>query len=131
MIILNNKKADGIYPLSYLYQPDNDSCYEVSDYLITDGAVDEFMSDCRSINHTMCDSGEIHGIEVFKVVEITNASYTIIQKIKDGEVKLALVNTLLKSEDKIDKLTRMAAKTYYEEYENLESMNLVKKVRIR
>ena len=126
MIILNNKKANGIHALSYLFQSNSELCHEVYDYLITDGAVDEFMSDCRAINYTMCDSKEATGVEVFKVVEITDASYTIIQKIKDNEVKIALINTLLKSEDKVDELKRMATKIYREGYGKVESVRLVK-----
>lgn len=131
MLILNEKDADDIYALSYLYQSDNQVGYEVCDYLITDGDACEMMSDCRTVNHTMSESGVVNGVEIYKIVSISNASYAIVQKIKDHEIKLAQIYTQLDDCSAVERMVDIASTIYDEEYEDVESMNLVTKVRIK
>ncbi len=131
MVLLSERSADDIYALSYLCQSDNQVCYEMCDYLITDGDVDEIMSDCRTVNHTMSESGEVDSVEIYKVVSISNASYAIVQKIKDHEIKLAQIYTQLDDCSAVEKMVDIASTIYDEEYEDVGSMHLVTKVRIR
>ena len=131
MVFLDEKHPDGIYPLSYLYRSDNDTCFEVYDYLITDGDVVPLMSDCRLVTDNMCVIEETEGIEVFKVISISNANYTIRQRIQDGIIKFSYVQTLLNQDDLLEKISDIASTIYEDECEDLNSMHLVEKVKIR
>lgn len=131
MVFLDEKQPDGIYPLSYLHRSDCYTCFEVYDYLITDGDVESLVSDYRLVNDNVSYVGETESVEVFKAVSISNASYTIRQRIQDGVIKFSSVQTLLKQDDLLDKLFDMSSTIYEDECEELSSMNLVEKVKIR
>ncbi len=132
MVFIENKEADGTYPLSYLYLSSNDdNSYEVYDFLITDGNVDDLKSDYRYTTDSMCGLEEVECVEVLKVVSVSDASYVICQKIKNGNIQHSFAQTQLEQEDLLGKIGQLALTIYEDECENLTSMKFVEKVRIR
>ncbi len=132
MVFIENKEADGTYPLSYLYLSSNDdNSYEVYDFLITDGNVDDLKSDYRYTFDSMCGLEEVECVEILKVVSVSNASYVICQKIKNGNIQYSFAQTQLEQEDLLGKIGQLALTIYEDECENLTSMKFVEKVRIR
>ena len=127
MIFYKNKKADDTYVLSYLCDSNEDYYTEIYDSLITDGDVVELVSDCRSTNYNIAGYDGSDSIEIVKVVSVSNASYTIIQKIKDSNIKYSVIQTMLRKRDIIDILDEIALTNY----DDSDTIDLVKKVRLR
>ena len=120
--ILKELDPNQTYTLIYNSLNDQKSITENGQHLITDGnIVDLIYSYKEEYYKPMYDDTRIHFKSGSAVVEISEANYVIVQKVKDKEIDCAEIYTVVNDINYLDKLVSIASERYFDD------SNVVKK----